>query len=380
MPNHEVTTSVLAAVQQLLEKSAGGDPSAFGGLAIWTFSREQFLNTTLGGLALIALPAPKKSCCSAAASPVASALLLGLRGEQPFDGTQYPRLPWGRAPLPDDEIETIAQWIADGAPELSASAQQYQLANQDWTTHTEMLELQPTAWVDVAQAFSEYQGSTNAYRFQKGELRQRVNVDCMTPGQLEKLRYAFQQLYALNDWPEDARSYNNMALIHQNHCQHGWERFLPWHRIYLYEMEQVIQYFCSDVTLPYWDWTMPQYRPAQPDKGEIIPPALQAFLTEASLTYLAMHGIPTEALQPIVNNHYASQSRFLRGRGRPHRSKVHTRQVSRALPGCVAGRQSVVVSAALSGRIRRLYDQQDNPLSLSDRRRHRTDHEPANVP
>ena len=35
-----------------------------------------------------------------------------------------------------------------------------------------------------------------------------------------------------------------MALIHQNHCQHGWERFLPWHRIYLYEFEQVLQDIC----------------------------------------------------------------------------------------------------------------------------------------
>lgn len=309
MPSQEIATSRFATIQQLLKNSAGGDPSAYGGLAVWSFSHDQFLTTTLAGLPLVAPLTPKKSCCCSS-SPVASALLLGLRGEQPFDGTQYPRLPFGREPLPVHDIEMIAQWIADGAPESDPSGQQYRLSSHDWSRHTEMQEVQAAAFADVAQAFAEYQGSINEYRFQKGELRQRMNIDCMTTAQLEKLRHAFEQVYALNDWPEDARSYNNMALIHQNHCQHGWERFLPWHRIYIYEMEQVLQDFCPDVTLPYWDWTMPQYRPSHPELGEIIPPSLQAFLTEDSLIFLEHHHIPARDLKPIVGKGYASQSRF----------------------------------------------------------------------
>ena len=66
---------------------------------------------------------------------------------------------------------------------------------------------------------------------------------------------------------EDRRNFNNQALIHQNHCQHGWERFLPWHRAYLYEFEQNLQDFDRDIMLPYWDWTMPQYRPDDPTNG-----------------------------------------------------------------------------------------------------------------
>ena len=309
MDTVEISTSRFAAVKQLLRESAKGNPSAYGGLAIWEFSRDQFLTTTLGGLPLVAPPAPKRPCCSASTTAT-SALLVGLRGEQPFDGTQYPRLPWGCEPASTEDIDMVARWIADGAPEAEAGGQLYQLSGQDWTSHTEMQQVQPAACADVLQAFGEYQGSTNEYLFQKGELRQRANIDCMTPAQLERLRYAFQQIYALNDWPEDWRSYNNMALIHQNHCQHGWERFLPWHRIYLYEMEQVLQYFCPDVTLPYWDWVMPQYRPAQPEKGEIIPPALQAFLTEESLTLLKGHDIPVDELKSIVGKRYASQARF----------------------------------------------------------------------
>jgi tyrosinase len=306
----EETTSRLAAMQQLLEASADGNASAYAGLSVWSYSRDQFLTATLAGLPLISLPIPKKSCCSGGKAATPSALVLGLRGAPPFDGSQFPRLPWGRPSLAEKDIELIEQWIADGAPESDGASTDIPVPAHDWSRHLMMQEVQPAACDDVVQAFAEYQGSTNEYRYQNGELRQRMNIDCMSPAQIEKLRYAFEQMYALNDWPEDARSYNNIALIHQNHCQHGWERFLPWHRVYLYEMEQAMQEFCPDVTMPYWDWTMPQYRPSHPDKGEIIPPALQAFLTEASLVYLASHQIPTEPLQPLVGKHFASQARF----------------------------------------------------------------------
>lgn len=309
MSGHDVGNSRFTLVRELLKRAGAGDASSYGGLAVWTFSHAQLLSTTLGHLPLVSLPAPQKSCCSTAVSP-ASALLLGLRGEAPFDGSQYPRLPWRHPAMSEEDIEIIASWIADGAPEQDAVGYEYRLSSRDWTKHIAMQEVQTTACADLTTAFTEYQGSTNEYHFQKGELRQRANIDCMTPGQIEKLRYAFRQIYALNDWPEDSRSYNNLALIHQNHCQHGWERFLPWHRIYLYELEQVIQEFCPDVTLPYWDWTMPQYRPSQPDQGAIIPPALQAFLAEESIPFLVSHGIPADDLKPIVGTKFASQARF----------------------------------------------------------------------
>lgn len=76
-----------------------------------------------------------------------------------------------------------------------------------------------------------------------------MNLDYMSEDQIATLRLAFRRLYELNKWQEDRRSYNNLALIHQNHCQHGWERFLPWHRIYLYEFEQALQDVCPDVTI-----------------------------------------------------------------------------------------------------------------------------------
>src|SRR5204862_3306638 len=119
-----------------------------------------------------------------------------------------------------------------------------------------------------------------AYRHAKGELRQRMDIDAMSEPQIERLRCAFRELYNLSKWVGDKRSYNNLALIHQNHCQHGWERFLPWHRAYLYEFEQNLQDFRRGLMLPYSDWTMPQYRPDEPEKGIIIPKSFQAILNE----------------------------------------------------------------------------------------------------
>jgi tyrosinase len=41
----------------------------------------------------------------------------------------------------------------------------------------------------------------------------------------------------------------------ETHYQHGTERFLPWHRVFLLLLEQALQSVHPDVTIPYWDWT-----------------------------------------------------------------------------------------------------------------------------
>ena len=43
-------------------------------------------------------------------------------------------------------------------------------------------------------------------------------------------------------------------LWYSSHA-HGQSKFLPWHRQYLWELEQKMQIFHQCVTLPYWDWT-----------------------------------------------------------------------------------------------------------------------------
>jgi tyrosinase len=302
-------------VREILRKAAGAAEKAYGGLSLWKMSREELLQAELYGVRLIA---PEKeaggSCChggegSGAGRGARSGLIKGLRGQSPFDGSQYPRLPWEGKPVAGDDIQEISDWIDDGCPADEGEIAAYKV--QEWKAETSTTKLEPQAYAAIEGQEAEAPvANAGEYKYRHGELRQRMNIDCLDDVQREKLRFAFRELYALNKWPEDARNYNNLALTHQNHCQHGWERFLPWHRVYLYEFEQALQDHCPDVTMPYWDWTMPQYRPSHPDKGLIIPPALQAFLTEESLKYLEKQEIPAKKLQPLVKKPFPTQQRF----------------------------------------------------------------------
>ena len=51
-------------------------------------------------------------------------------------------------------------------------------------------------------------------------------------------------------------TYGQLVAIHaQVHYQHGTQRFLPWHRVYLLIFEQALRSIHPDVSIPYWDWT-----------------------------------------------------------------------------------------------------------------------------
>ncbi|HEY6328934.1 MAG TPA: tyrosinase family protein, partial [Blastocatellia bacterium] len=313
-------------VIQILDRAAGKSAVDYDGKGrFWHLPLQQFTNVEIYGVRMIAplKEAAQHSCCanetvaesgSQTGRGARSGLILGLRGEPPFDGTQFPRLPWGGHSVPDEEINFIADWIDDGLPAtdhqtsfmLDGSATAPQLAAVGDLEH-------------AVATFPVYEGSPGEYSYMYGELKQRMNLDCMQETEREKLRWAFRELYRLDKWPEDRRSYNNQALIHQNHCQHGWERFLPWHRVYLYEFEQTLQDVCPDVTLPYWDWTMPQYMPEHPEKGLIIPNSFKAYLTKESITYLtdkADPALPGDAgaalLEHVVDKglRYTSPTKF----------------------------------------------------------------------
>src|SRR5262245_49158059 len=205
-------------VQAILAASGGSEgPGKLVGLTL-----PQFLSLQLYGMPLIA--AVSTSCCGgndAAGRGGRSVLVRGLRGLPPFDGTQFPRLPWGGAAVADADIERIETWIDEGCP--AAVVGSVPLAGE--------LSVETEAQVEVKGIAGTVFGPASdpaAWRYAKGELRQRMDVDVLDDGQKERLRYAFRELYRLNKWVGDKRSYNNLALIHQNHCQHGWERFLPW--------------------------------------------------------------------------------------------------------------------------------------------------------
>jgi tyrosinase len=311
-------------VQQILNRAAAGSSADYDGLGhFWNKPLSQLLELELHGIRIIApAPAPVASCCHGGGADAAvesrsarSGLIRGLRGQAPFDGSQYPRLMWGGQTVSEEKIGFIADWIDDGCP---AGDHQTSFAVAGTTT-TALGTVEATNVETEARNFEVYEGSPNEYTYKYGELKQRMNLDCMSESEVEKLRWAFRQLYHFNKWPEDRRSYNNMALIHQNHCQHGWERFLPWHRVYIYEMEQALQDVCPGITMPYWDWTMPHYCPKTPEKGSIIPSAYKAYLTEESIHYLekeAHPNLPHKAAAALLKQmvkpglRYPSQSTF----------------------------------------------------------------------
>lgn len=309
------STTRFEQVKQILMEAADGNEKAFGGLRLWDLSHEQFIESSLHGINLIA---PKQiagshSCCGTSSSAeetrgANSSLIKGLLGAPPFDGSQFPRLPWGEKPVAERDIRLISDWIDDDCPEDELAIEVYKSPKGEKTITKDI------GFVRIDErVHSAFDVSPNEYKFQRGELKQRMNIDCMDESQIDKVRLAFREMYELNKWAEDSRNYNNLALIHQNHCQHGWERFLPWHRIYLYEFEQAMQDFVPDVTMPYWDWTMPQYHPSKPASGKIIPDSFKAFLTQESFVFLRKHGIPAadiKKLETIEKVPYATLTDF----------------------------------------------------------------------
>lgn len=295
-------------VQAILRDAAeGAPPNALLG-EFWELPLAEFVTLELGDERLIA-PASTGSCCgSGSASGARSArspLIRGLEGKRPFDGTQYPRIPWGGSAVSEDDIARIAQWIDDGCPgELVASEKVADEAEVETRVSAEVSGPAGPVFAPTSDP--------DAYRYAKGELRQRMEIDCLTEYQVDRLRCAFRELYKLNKWPGDKRSYNNLALIHQNHCQHGWERFLPWHRIYLYEFEQALQDVCPDVTMPWWDFSNAAYVPTDGCKGRILPDSFKAFVTEKSLADLREKGFPTDKMEGLLGNTYAAPSDFFK--------------------------------------------------------------------
>lgn len=307
-------------VVEILDRASAGSDTDYGGAGsrFW-YPLPNLLDASVYGVPMIAPEEEEKKeeacpCCPPAAGRgEKSGLVRGLRGQSPFDGSRFPRLPWGGKTVAPDDVAFISDWIDDGCPDP-----QHELS-LDAPPQTTATSVEPIAADNIesdVRTWAVYEGSPNEYRYKYGEVKQRMNLDCLDDAQKDRLRHAFRELYRLNKWPEDRRSYNNMALIHQNHCQHGWERFLPWHRIYLYEFEQVLQDVVPGVTMPYWDWTMIQYVPEHPEKGSIIPEAYKAYLTPESLEFLktAPPKVPAKELKilgkDVVGNPYTSVTTF----------------------------------------------------------------------
>lgn len=89
--------------------------------------------------------------------------------------------------------------------------------------------------------------------------------------------------------PADAADFANLPLDLQNYlspanlCQHGNERFMPWHRMYLYYFERIVRKASGmpAFTLPYWNYSDSQAENAMPEAfrnpaGEAANPLFRA--------------------------------------------------------------------------------------------------------
>ncbi|MCA9964851.1 MAG: tyrosinase family protein [Anaerolineales bacterium] len=241
-----------------------------------------------------------------------SGLIKGLRGQAPFDGSQFPPLLWqAKQPVSAENINFIAAWIDDGCPETEAEAPKSQI-----TVLSNKLR-------DLSFGAAQHARSdehTNAIREQVGGLKVRKDVRCLNDTERNGLRRAITCMHQYDPYRQDERSWGYWARIHTDSCQHGWEHFLPWHRLYLYFFEQMLQDFDPLITLPYWDWTAyaednaKTYNTAQLDLG-IIPEAYRCWLDEQAIENLTALQIfstsEVNSLKKIVGQSFNSGARLL---------------------------------------------------------------------
>lgn len=216
-----------------------------------------------------------------------SAIIIGLKGEYPFDGSIYPRLMWDSDMVASEEdIQTIANWIDAGCP-LTLEEEHQKKDLKDAAVRTNLLQ-------SLASGKTPHPVSTkksNSDSVANKGLTIRKEVSSLQPEELKTFREAIACMMTYNDYWQDERSFDYWARIHTNSCQHGWEQFAPWHRLYLYFFEQKLQDYDDTISLPYWSWSdyadlnQTSFNNAQYDLG-VLPDAYGCFLTEKGLSKL----------------------------------------------------------------------------------------------
>ena len=101
----------------------------------------------------------------------------------------------------------------------------------------------------------------NTARLERDDILHRKNAGLLSGDESAALRSAWEQVKQIS---QDARGDNRGFFEHAGlhgvpywACPHHTPQriFLPWHRAYLYRLEQALQDRVPGVTLPWWDWT-----------------------------------------------------------------------------------------------------------------------------
>jgi len=235
----------------------------------------------------------------------ASGLVIGLKGDFPFDDTQFPRLPFEGEKVGSEDIRFIEKWIDAGCPKDEMP--KLPAGGQGGTDGPAAIDNPLTR----GEAAHPPVANQHTYNAESGQLLQRKNAAFMPDDERAAFKEAIGAIQALDKYPLDKRSFLNWGKIHGDSCQHGWEQFLPWHRAFLYEFEQLLQDYVPGVALPYWDWTLPRYNHGcVPKKGVsgIIPQIYRCWLTEQNLQTLEQNFDPSviKKLNNLLGKEYNS--------------------------------------------------------------------------
>ena len=93
--------------------------------------------------------------------------------------------------------------------------------------------------------------------------RKRKDINLVSEADLQAYIHAIRKLRERSQAnPDDPAGYDFQADLHNNPavgpCEHGSDRFLPWHRAHLHYFEKALQAsdppLTAEVTIPYWDW------------------------------------------------------------------------------------------------------------------------------
>src|SRR3954471_21608570 len=105
-----------ARVKAILDAAAGAAQPGYDAQGrFWDRGPDELAASVIYGVAMVAPAGTPDRGAS-------SGLVRGLRGQPPFDGTQFPPLPWGGSRVAEPDITLISDWIDAGLPETDAAA------------------------------------------------------------------------------------------------------------------------------------------------------------------------------------------------------------------------------------------------------------------
>lgn len=297
--------------RRIMEAASGTAAADYGGYGkFWNLPLPELRQMELYGVAMMrAVGGAGRDEASGEAG-----LICGLRGKFPFDGTQFPPLPWGGARVAEPDIKLIEGWIAAGCPSPDEDTTLADSADAAAKRHALSAGL---------AAHSEFAGPVNQFAQEMSTLKVRKNVCALSPEELRRLRGAIREMHKHDAFPQNPASFAYWAQVHANQCQHGWEEFLPWHRAYLYNFEKALQDIDPTVTLPYWDWaadavnvniSIDDMGSAKSQDNGYVPPPFQCWIDEDGLKTLTDGGhvsaATLAALRAIADKTYSSGHRL----------------------------------------------------------------------